>query len=165
MLTMDECVEAVGSTRMVTHHAAPGTRGEHGIVTSVSGTYVFVRFAGETMSRACVPDTLSWKVPEFRIVDHDYDTCRWGEQSYTVLVDGEPWTVTRSWTDEDTDEEWVPVGHNAMIDEPIAEEPAGDAWDELRHKFGELVCDELEARNVSELIKEAVSAAVARLAP
>jgi hypothetical protein len=61
MLTLAECAAAAGDqARKVVYHVAPGATGETGWVSSVNGTYVFVRFGADSYSKACRPQDLEW---------------------------------------------------------------------------------------------------------
>jgi hypothetical protein len=60
-ITLEEAEEAAGSTLEVVYHAAPGTLGEVGRITSVNSSYVFVRFGDDRYSKACRPQDLEWR--------------------------------------------------------------------------------------------------------
>ena len=65
-LTLKECQAEASdpwsSGRLVLYRAAPGARGEEGRITSVSSSYVFVRFGADTYSKACRPQDLEWVI-------------------------------------------------------------------------------------------------------
>ena len=160
MLTMADCESAIVSKRMVTYHAAPGTKGEHGIVTSRSGAYVFVRFAGDDTSKACIPETLSWRAPEFKITGHTYDTGAAGECAFEVLVGGKSWNVIRFWSEDSTEEEWTPNDGVGDVGEMFAEYETSDAWDEVRNEFLAALDEALNARNYHTILNEAIEEAL-----
>jgi hypothetical protein len=60
-ITHEDAEERAGTDKAVVYHAAPGTLGEVGRITSVNSSYVFVRFGDDRYSKACRPQDLEWR--------------------------------------------------------------------------------------------------------
>jgi hypothetical protein len=61
VITLKDANRWAGLHREVIYHAAPGTLGEVGVITSVNSSYVFVRFGHDRYSKACRPQDLEWR--------------------------------------------------------------------------------------------------------
>jgi hypothetical protein len=60
-ITLEDAKKAAGTDKAVVYHAAPGTLGEVGRITSVNLSYVFVRFGDDRYSKACRAKDLEWR--------------------------------------------------------------------------------------------------------